>query len=253
MTALLCVFNGKADAQRVPVTHREVTQDAGVLVGFNAPLGNEGGGDYTLTATYARHWANGLGYRTGLHYSADIVDVSSSYGIPLAISYRTRHRTGAERFETGAYGAASAMGHDILWGRGYYSPSNIGKDMLGAFLMSLLSDMELFVGITPGLVTDACNETVHGMTYYGGDTWEESWPERRSPFLLTLDAGMAINYSIWRFDIKVVPSFHYVITDSYRVNTIRGEYVDGQPYRTSSSSHSVNWIFNISGGLAFRF
>lgn len=88
--------------------------------------------------------------------------------------------------------------------------------MLNGFLMNLFSDMEFFVGLTPGYVAGASG----GLSYSTwGDSWqykEEAWTERKNAFSLSIDAGMCLNYSIW-------------------VN---------KPLR---------WAFTFCGGIAYRF
>ena len=45
--------------------------------------------------------------------------------------------------------------------------------------------------------------------YYQNQVVENSWTQKRRPMSLTLDAGMCLNYGIWRFDLKLKPAIHF--------------------------------------------
>jgi hypothetical protein len=109
----------------------------------------------------------------------------------------------------------------------------------------LFSDIEFYGGITP-LWTKGPS-TSPGTTY-SGSTVTEQWTEKRSPLSLTLDAGMNINYSIWRFDIKLMPAFHF---DPFGTLVLH----ENSTYATGATFSEIplHWFFSVSGGLAFRF
>ena len=78
--------------------------------------------------------------------------------------------------------------------------------MASGFLMSLFSDMEFFAGLTPGYVAGSSSTPSKSAW---GDYWQHhatTWTEKGSAFSLSIDAGMCLNYSIWRFDIKLMPA-----------------------------------------------
>lgn len=41
-------------------------------------------------------------------------------------------------------------------------------------------------------------------------------------FTLSADAGFDVIFRFWRFDIKVMPAFHYNITNNYRYHILEG-------------------------------
>ena len=146
---------------------------------------------------------NGLGFRTGFQYAASTANINDVFGVPVAFAYRTKSKSARERFETGATGARDA----VLYRHPYGSGNAAG--FLGGFLVNLFSDMEFFAGMTPGYIAGA-SETP-GRISWGASRpyWEDTWVEKKNAFSLTLDAGMTLNYSIWRFDLKLTPAFHY--------------------------------------------
>ena len=91
----------------------------------------------------------------------------------------------------------------------------MARSMAAGFLMSPFSDMEFFAGLTPGYVAVASD--IPSKSAWGG-SWQYqavTWTEKGTAFSLSIDAGMCLDYSIWRFDIKLIPAFHYNLTDIY--------------------------------------
>lgn len=115
--------------------------------------------------------------------------------------------------------------------------------------MSLFSDMEFFAGLTPGYVAGSSN--IPSMSAWG-DSWQyraETWTEKGTSFSLSLDAGLCLNYSMWRFDIKLIPAFHYCLTDNYIYHKSTVEEGVG----TREYSKPLGWFFTFCGGIAYRF
>ena len=52
-------------------------------------------------------------------------------------------------------------------------------------------------------------------------------------------------------EIKLMPAFHYNITNNYRYHIQEG--VRGSDEVIRSSVRPINWFFTFNGGLAFRF
>ena len=90
------------------------------------------------------------------------------------------------------------------------------------------------------------------MTSWGGSGqyWEDTWVEKKNAFSLTLDAGITLNYSIWRFDLKLTPAFHYNLTNNYLYHVDSGE---NGPEVLKSTTTPLRWFFTLNGGLSFRF
>ena len=237
---LVCVLLGlcgKAFAQ---------SRDIGLQVGLNVPVSEKVmiGSDMMLGVSYGQFYYNGLGFRTGFQYAASTADINDVFGVPVAFAYRTHSRSAQERLETGVVGARDAVVYRHPYGSG-----SVG-DFLGGFLVNLFSDMEFFAGMTPGYI--AGTSETPGKTSWGTSRqyWEDTWVEKKHAFSLTLDAGMTLNYSIWRFDLKLTPAFHYNLTGNYLYHIDSGE---NGPDVLRSTTIPLRWFFTLNGGLAFRF
>ena len=222
---LLMTLWGNASAQ---------TRDIGLQVGLNVPMSGQPriGSDMMLGVSYGQFHYNGLGFRTGFQYAASTADIQDVFGIPVAFAYRTKSKSAQERFETGAVGARNQMFY-----RGTHRSDAAG--ILGGFLINLFSDMEFFAGMTPGYIAGA-----------SGKPFNTTWVEKKHAFSLTLDAGMSLNYNIWRFDLKLTPAFHYNLTNNYLYHVSSSE--NGSEMLKDTAT-PIRWFFTLCGGLAFRF
>ncbi len=222
------------------------TRDIGLQVGLNVPMSDKSmiGSDMMLGVSYGQFHYNGLGFRAGVQYAASTADINDVFGVPVAFAYRTKSKSARERFETGATGARDA----VLYRHPYGSGNAAG--FLGGFLVNLFSDMEFFAGMTPGYIAGA-SETP-GRISWGASRpyWEDTWVEKKNAFSLTLDAGMTLNYSIWRFDLKLTLAFHYNLTNNYLYHVDSGE---NGPEVLKSTTTPLRWFFTLNGGLSFRF
>ena len=222
------------------------TRDIGLQVGLNVPMSDKSmiGSDMMLGVSYGQFHYNGLGFRAGFQYAASTANINDVFGVPVAFAYRTKSKSAQERFETGALGAREAMVYRHPYGSGD------AGDFLGGFLVNLFSDMEFFAGMTPGYIAGASERP--GRTSWGTAMpyWEDTWVEKKNAFSLTLDAGMTLNYSIWRFDLKLTPAFHYNLTNNYLYHVDSGE---NGPEVLKSTTTPLRWFFTLNGGLSFRF
>ena len=213
-------------------SRQDWSQEAGLIIGLNKPLQYGLAGDIQLGVTYANFARNGLGFRTGLVYTPEVANLDHSFGIPLAIAWRTPRKSDSDRMMTGLSGAAESV----------YNGGR-GGGMISAFLIDFFSRAEFYAGLTPGYV-QGCRSGDH----LSGD--ERSWTERPFPLSLSLDAGMSLDYPIWRFDLKLMPAFHYLLTNNYKIHTevkIPDMGID------HSSDHYVRWFFTLGAGLVFQF
>ena len=222
------------------------TRDIGLQVGLNVPMSDKSmiGSDMMLGVSYGQFHYNGLGFRAGFQYAASTANINDVFGVPVAFAYRTKSKSAQERFETGAIGARDAMVYRHPYGSGN------ARGFLGGFLVNLFSDMEFFAGMTPGYIAGASERP--GRTSWGTyrPYWEDTWVEKKNAFSLTLDAGMTLNYSLWRFDLKLTPAFHYTSTRNYLYHIDSGE---NGPDVLRSTTIPLRWFFTLNGGLAFRF
>lgn len=220
---------------------RAFNEDLGFTVGVNVPMYDGVGSDATVGLTYGHFYYNGLGFRTGIQYSPSVAELDNVVGIPVAFAFKTRSRELGDRFVTGLDGA-----HTYLQDN-YYDEEPFGE-LLAVFLVNLISNAEFSAGITPGfIVGDSSSEST---IWHSGGFWEKEWVERPDRLSLSLDAGVCLNYSIWRFDIKLMPAFHYNLTKNY---VWHRSYGNTMATGTKDSSQVLRWFFSFSGGLSFRF
>lgn len=213
------------------------TRDIALTAGVCVPMYRQSGADMLLGVHYGQFSSTGLGFRAGLQWTPEVADVEHGFGLPLAVAWRSKARSSSDRLRSGAYSAAGTLHANTT--------ATTGGNLLASFLLSLFSDIEFYGGITP-LWTKGPS-TSPGTTY-SGSTVTEHWTEKRSPLSLTLDAGMNINYSLWRFDIKLMPAFHF---DPFGALVLHSDTTG--PDSVTFSETPVRWFFTFSGGLAFRF
>lgn len=223
------------------------TKDISISAGVNVPIYKGVESDAVVNISYGQFFRNGLGFRTGLQWSPSVADVENAFGIPVAFAYKTHSRNAQTRLQSGASGAINAAESEFIYGG---DGSDMAKGFAGGFLMNLFSNMEFFAGITPGYIAGQSGQT-HKASW--GDSlqyWEETSTQKRHDFYITLDAGMCLNYSIWRFDIKLMPAFHYNLADSLIRHRANGEESVGV---TASDATALRWFFSFCGGLSFNF
>ena len=220
------------------------TRDVALTAGVSVPMYKGVEGDVLLGVSYSRYGADGLGWRAGFQYCLETAEVDNIFGFPVAFGYRTPSRSGIDRLFSGAAGAASSATDDVFSGR-----IVSGGNVLTSFLLGLFSDMEFFAGVTPTWIAGPSSSTsVSYLALYPEHVVENSWTQKRRPMSLTIDAGMCLNYGIWRFDLKLMPVFHF---DPFAPLVVRTERTVDE--RVTADASPLRWFFTISGGLAFRF
>lgn len=237
-----CLFSVELAAQKKSLSYSD---DAGFTVGVNVPMYHGVESDVTLGLTYGHFNKSGIGFRTGFQYTPSVAHVDNSFGIPIAFAYRTGYRSDSQRYLSGIHGASSAASWNMY---NWESGSSTFRNMLVSFLTGMFSNVEFTAGLTPGFIAGASSSV--GTGYFSGADWQKEWTERVNRMSLTLDAGASLNYSIWRFDLKLMPAFHYSLTDNYVCHRERG---NDNATGTFSSELPLRWFFTFSGGLAFRF
>ena len=211
-------------------------------VGVNVPMYKIMESDVVVGLHYGHYYPNGVGFRTGFQYIPTVVDIDNSISLPLAVTYRTVSRTTSAKLTSAAYGAARTQGYD---------GENAFKYGLVSFLMNLFDRLEFHVGLTPGYVAGKSREIYPSYHYSGLGYWEKTWTEKPSSFSLSADAGFDISFRIWRFDLKLMPVFHYNITNNYIYHIQKGIRGSDEVIRTTVKP--IKWFFTFNGGLAFRF
>ena len=217
ISLLLVASAFQIQAQERNGFNREIGFTTGVMV----PTDKDFGGDITFGLTYEKFYINGLGVRTGLQYTPFTAKLDHTFGVPVALAYRwSKKGNWAER----------ASGSTL---------SNI--------LLSLNKGTEIYAGITPGYGA-AKKSGLHVSTDEHFKT--ERYTENGSPLFLSLDAGMSYSYPIGRVSLNLNPAFHYVLTDTYKVHTVKTDLVDGS---TTAKDRCIRWLFSICGGISFAF
>ena len=211
-------------------------------VGVNAPMYKNIESDVVVGLHYGHYYPNGVGFRTGFQYIPTVVDIDNSFSLPLAVTYRTGSRTRSAKLNSAALGIARTQ---------VYDEGDALKYGLVTFLMNLFDRIELHAGLTPGYVAGKSREIYPSYHYSGLGYWEKTWTEKPSSFSLSADAGFDISFRIWRFDLKLMPAFHYNLTNNYRYNIQEGVRGSDEVLRTTVKP--IKWFFTFNGGLAFRF
>lgn len=217
--------------------------DIGFTVGTCVPMYEGVENDVIVGITYGHFDDRGIGFRTGFQYSPSVAEVDHAFGIPVAFAFRTKSRDSGTRTMSAIDGAHSYI-EDNYW-------NAQATGVVGAFLLSLFSNAEFSVGITPGYIAGG-NSGISTGTWIlpQGRYWESSWTERNHRLSMTLDAGACLDYRIWRFDVKFMPAFHYNLTNNYLLHESKGNDAAGE---TGRSTTALRWFFSFSGGLTFSF
>ena len=221
-------------------------KDISLSAGVNVPIYKDLESDAVINVSYGQFFRNGLGFRAGLQWNPSVVNVSNAFGTPVAFAYRTKTRTSRERICAGVEGSADVISQGAVYDNECGTTGNV----VSAFFMNLFSNMEFFVGFTPGYIQGSSSQEHEAVWGASWQYWEKSWTEKKSAFSFMLDAGMTLNYSIWRFDIKLTPAFHYGLTGNYLYHVSTGEKDAGI---TPTDTIPIRWFFTFGGGLAFRF
>ena len=228
----------------VPLCAQKTLENDEIIatVGVNAPMYKNMEGDVVVGIHYGHYYPNGIGFRTGFQYIPTVVEIDNSFSVPLAITFRTGSRTTSAKLNSAAHGIARTQ---------VYDDGDALKYGLVTFLMNLFDRIEFHAGLTPGYVAGKSREIYPSYHNSGMGYWEKTWTEKPSSFSLSADAGFDISFRIWRFDLKLMPAFHYNITNNYIYHSQKG--AKGSDDIISSSVKPIRWFFTFNGGLAFRF
>ena len=211
-------------------------------VGVNVPMYKNMESDVVVGLHYGHYYPNGVGFRAGFQYIPTVVEIDNSFSVPLAVTYRTGSRSRSTKLTAAAHGVAGTQ---------VYEEEDILKYGLVNFLMNLFDRLEFHAGLTPGYVAGKSRDMYPSYHNSGMGYWEKTWTEKPSSFSLSADAGLGISFRIWRFDLKLMPAFHYNITNNYRYHIQEGVRGSDEVIRTTIKP--IKWFFTFNGGLAFRF
>ena len=245
MASSVCAFS-----QTKTTDINNLSDDMGFYVGAYVPMYKGQEADVTLGLTYGYFNTDGLGYRAGFQYTYRVAEIDNSIGFPVAFAYRTKALSSEGRLRRGAIAAGETFGYEAIMG--YRDPL---RGALASFIANLFSQMEFFVGATPGYISGESTPVSTAWYKSGADNIQENtWTERNGNFSLFLDAGACANYRIWRFDLKLSPAFHYNLTRNYVLHTDTITFENGSDVGfMEPSEKALRWFFSMTAGLSFRF
>lgn len=228
----------------IPLSAQKALENDEIIatVGVNVPMYKNMESDVIVGLHYGHYYPNGVGFRTGFQYVPTVVEIDNSFSVPLAVTYRTGSRSRSAKLTAAAHGVAGTQ---------VYEEEDILKYGLVNFLMNLFDRLEFHAGLTPGYVAGKSRDMYPSYHNSGMGYWEKTWTEKPSSFSLSADAGLGISFRIWRFDLKLMPAFHYNITNNYRYHIQEGVRGSDEVIRTTVKP--IKWFFTFNGGLAFRF
>lgn len=228
----------------IPLSAQKALENDEIIatVGVNVPMYKNMESDVIVGLHYGHYYPNGVGFRTGFQYIPTVVEIDNSFSVPLAVTYRTGSRSRSTKLTAAAHGVAGTQ---------VYDEEDVLKYGLVNFLMNLFDRLEFHAGLTPGYVAGKSRDMYPSYHNSGMGYWEKTWTEKPSSFSLSADAGLGISFRIWRFDLKLMPAFHYNITNNYRYHIQEGVRGSDEVIRTTVKP--IKWFFTFNGGLAFRF
>lgn len=246
---LLAAFSAGAQQDFDPAESRnELSLSAGLLTSMQRGVGGYyTGTDLALQMDYRHFWQNGLGVSSGILYSPDYQGFENTFGLPVALIWRTGEPRSRGRLDRGLNAAGSTL-RDRSYNYTYGSRST---EVLGAgiasFFMNLFSRAEFFAGLTPGWIPGP--EDIHRSNYQDG-SWEESGMQQPHSFALTADLGAALTYRIWRFNLRLTPAVHYSLVNNYR-----DYFAEFRPNYPAPRVHTqdLRWHFSFQFGLGYLF
>lgn len=228
----------------IPLSAQKALENDEIIatVGVNVPMYKNMESDVVVGLHYGHYYPNGVGFRAGFQYVPTVVEIDNSFSVPLAVTYRTGSRSRSTKLTAAAHGVAGTQ---------VYDEEDVLKYGLVNFLMNLFDRLEFHAGLTPGYVAGKSRDMYPSYHNSGMGYWEKTWTEKPSSFSLSADAGLGISFRIWRFDLKLMPAFHYNITNNYRYHIQAGVRGSDEVIRTTIKP--IKWFFTFNGGLAFRF
>jgi len=227
--------------------------DIGFYIESYIPMSGNLGSNPAFGLTYSNCSHRGLGFRTGFQYTTSIGSIDNIFSIPIAVFFRTSEITMEKSIRNSAEAAAGSLAKKKRDYNADISGNDVASTAIFFFLLSLFRNAEFYAGFSPGYIAGNSSDNVgysvsgthDGQKYY----WSTNCLELKNRFTLPLDLGMNLNCRIWRFELKVMPAFHFNVTNNFVNHTTQGDSA-GETYR---STQQIRWFFSIAGGLTFRF
>lgn len=215
-----------------------------------------------LTINYGQFSDKGFGFRAGVKWNSEYAGCGDVLGVPVSFVYKTPSK---ERWQNPGLLGSAFDGYpsrpiDVQYLYDEYEKDCFGQAVvvtLMSIFVEAISNAEAFVGVTPGVVTRTYDP--EPFSAYPGlqDGWDgteyticHSWVDKKSDFMATLDAGVCVNIGIWKFDLKLMPAFHYDLTGNF----VWHEGIERAGVNELSVYHRpISWYFSFGLGLAYRF
>lgn len=243
MLAVISLTGGATSAQKVHSDNQDIRFSAGVRIPIENTSATE---SEVMTLTYGRYFYNGMGFRTGVQWMFENMDINDYLGLPLSVSWSSGRRTFKQTLEDGLENTLRNAYHNKY----YYNQNPTVDNVVGSFFTGLFNRIEFFAGLTPGYIFGPNDDSPRHGTY--GGVKGESYMYIKNRFSLTADAGLGLSFRIWRFELSAIPSVHYFITDNYRDMYIT-RYTQAGGTDVYTSDKAKSWQFSIQGGLSFTF
>ena len=226
------------------VLEKHYSDEIFITAGLNAPMHKYFVSGPVYGIHYGHSYLSGIGFRAGVQYSPDVAQIDDVLGFPVAFTYRTRSLSWEERFINGINGIDNAV-KSVSTSR-YIEYNRFGDVILG-FLSGLFDRVEFFAGVTPGY--NFAGSSSLGIEYTSV-TETTRWVEKPTSLYLLLDAGFNLNFKIWRFDLKLMPAFHFNVLNSYVYHSETKDLLNGSTMRQTGT---LRWFFTLSGGIGLHF
>lgn len=216
-------------------------------VGIRGPVDRSlrNGSPEIISLSYARYNQKGLGFRAGAEFMPRNMQIDYYFGLPVALSARTRPRNFSQSVRSGLESAAVGAVRDAIYG---YEPN--ARSILGDFILGLFNRAEFFAGLTPGYIFGTNSPL--GLSYGDKDITENT-VNLNHRFSLTADAGFSMSFRIWNFNLGFVPAVHYFLTKNY-IDIKRTE-----PYNVDDGSTvtvketPVRFQYSVLGFISYSF
>lgn len=164
-------------------------------VGIQGIPNSHNGVDLRLDLSYGYFSYKGIGFRTGVTYTPEMLEIGKAVGAPVAFAWRTFQIDRSYSTDPIDYGSYDP---DYMLYQDYsdYVKEQIATGLL-RFITQIASNLEIAAGVTPGYI----------------------FGKRADSFYMTGDLGVKTSWRIWRFNLSINPAMHYLLTDSVNMGT----------------------------------
>lgn len=158
-------------------------------IGIQGTPNSREGVDMRLDLSYGYFFYNGIGFRTGLTYTPEMLGFGQAIGAPISFAWRTYRLDRSYSPGTIDY---DEYNPDYMLHQDYagYVKEQVASGLL-RLLTRIASNIEVDAGVTPGYL----------------------WGKRADSFYMTGDLGLRTSWRISRFNLTINPAMHYILTD----------------------------------------